>query len=169
MRDFYIWYQIFLDKVEHVVVFLSGALLALLLCNVLLGIFVDSFIGYSITWTPEMSVLLFSWVVFLGAGAIARHGGHIGIDFLLERFPPGLHFLVRVGHVILAVILTVVMIYFGVKMAFFVGKFQSSVYLDLSLFYYYFSVPVGGLLLGLNSIGAILPDPRKERRRSDLI
>ncbi|MBW2308229.1 MAG: TRAP transporter small permease [Deltaproteobacteria bacterium] len=167
MVNFFIWYQIFLDKLERAVFFLACALLALLLGNVLMGILSDT-IGYSITWVPEMSVLLFAWVCFLGAGAIARHGGHIGVDFLIERFPPGLHSLVRVGHVILTVLLAGVMIYFGIKNAFFVGKYQSSVYLDLSLFYYYSSVPVGGLLLALNSIGAILPDPRKERSLKQL-
>ena len=53
------------------------------------------------------------------------------------------------------------MVYYGVKMALFVGQYQTSLYLNINLFYFYLSVPVGGVLMGLFSIGAMLADPRK--------
>jgi TRAP-type C4-dicarboxylate transport system permease small subunit len=56
----------------------------------------------------------------------------------------------------------VILIYFGGQLALFVGRFQKSVYLQISLFYFYLSVPVGALLIGLNSIGTVLPNPKQE-------
>ena len=42
-----------------------------------------------------------------------------------------------------------IMVYFGVKQALFVGQYQKTVYLQISLFYLYLSVPVGGVLIFL--------------------
>lgn len=163
MESFFICYQRFLDILEKTTFFIACTLLSLLLCNELMGIFFDTVVGQSVVWVPDMSVLLFAWIIFLGGGVIARHGGHIGVDFLMEKFPNRLNLCIRIGHLILALLLSGVMVYFGVKNAIFVGKTQSAVYLEISLFYYYVSVPVGGFLLAVNSIGVILPNPRKKR------
>ena len=64
----------------------------------------------------------------------------------------------------LALILVWVMVRYGAKLAVFVGKSQKSLYLDINLFYYYLAVPVAGVLLGLGSIGHILPDPRPKNK-----
>ncbi len=66
-------YQSVLDKLERVVVFATTVLLGLLLLNETLGIASD-FYGKPIPWISEVSVLLFSWVVFLGAAILARYG-----------------------------------------------------------------------------------------------
>jgi C4-dicarboxylate transporter DctQ subunit len=160
MKHFLSAYQNFLDGLEKATYFVVISLLGLLLLNTSLGIAFDLFIGYSLAWTEEINTLLFAWGSLLGAGAIARYGGHIGVDFLIERFSPRHQYYFRLLHTLLALIIVWVMIYFGTKLAFFVGHSQRSLYLDINLRYYYLSVPVSGIILGLNSIGAVLPDPR---------
>ena len=160
MNHFLSAYQNFLDGLEKATYFVVILLLGLLLINTSLGIAFDLFIGYSLAWTEEINTLLFAWGSLLGAGVIARYGGHIGVDFLIGRFSPRHQYYFHLLHMLLALIIVWVMIYFGTKLAFFVGQSQRSLYLDINLRYYYLSVPVGGIILGLNSIGAVLPDPR---------
>lgn len=162
MQGFFAAYQTFLDSLERATYFTAMMLMGLLLFNTSLGMAFDSFVGYSLAWTEEVNTLLFAWVSLLGAGAIARFGGHIGVDTLIERFPPRIQFYFRILHMLLALILVWIMVYYGIKLASFVGMSQKSLYLDINLIYYYMCVPVGGIILGLNCIGAVLPDPRVE-------
>ena len=160
MKNFLITYQTFLDGLEKATYFVVILLMALLLLNTSLGIAFDLIIGYSLAWTEEVNTLLFAWVSLLGAGAITRYGGHIGVDTLIEQFRPEHQYYFHVLHMLLSLLIVWVMVYFGIKLAFFVGQSQKSLYLDINLLYYYLAVPVGGIVLGLNSIGAVLPDPR---------
>lgn len=161
MRNFSLAYQAFLDRLEKLVIWITSLLVVVLLGNETLGIVYDLF-GHSIPWTTELSVCVFAWVVFLGAGILTRRGGHISLEIIVERLPPSWQPWLQVIYAILAIAVAVVLIYFGGQLALFVGRFQKSVYLGLSMFYFYLSVPVGGLLIGLNSLGTILPNPRKQ-------
>ena len=153
-------YQIFLDGLEKITYFVVILLMGLLLFNTSLGIAFDLFVGYSLAWSEDVNTLLFAWSSLLGAGAITRYGGHIGVDTLIARFRPQHRRYFYLLHMLLSLLIVWVMIYFGTKLAVFVGRSQTSVYLDINMFYYYLSVPVAGAILGLNSIGAVLPDPR---------
>jgi TRAP-type C4-dicarboxylate transport system permease small subunit len=161
MRRFFYAYQAFLDRLEKAAIWATSFLLALLLGNETLGIGCD-LLGHSIPWITEVSVCLFAWVVFLGAGILSRRGGHISLDVLVERLPPSFQFWLRVGYGLIALVVVVVLVYWGGQLALFVGRFQKSVYLQISLFYFYSSVPMGGILIGLNSLGAIFPNPKRE-------
>jgi C4-dicarboxylate transporter, DctQ subunit len=161
MRRFFYAYQAFLDRLEKAAIWATSFLLALLLGNETLGIGCDLF-GHSIPWITEVSVCLFAWVVFLGAGILSRRGGHISLDVLVERLPPSFQFWLRAGYGLIALVVVVVLVYWGGQLALFVGRFQKSVYLQISLFYFYSSVPMGGILIGLNSLGEIFPNPKRE-------
>ena len=165
--QFLIYYQTFLDWLEKTSYFIAMTLLALLFINTTGGILVNIFIGNSLVWAEEISILLFAWVCFLGAGIISRRGGHIGVEMLYDYLGPKYQIYLRFFYLIMALIVVAVMVYFGTKMAFFVGKYQKSLYLDINLFYFYASIPVGGLIMGLNSIGAFLPDPRSPQPQTD--
>ena len=161
MQNFFLAYQAFLDRLEKLAIWIASLLVVVLLGNETLGI-VSDLLGHSIPWITELSVCLFAWVVFLGAGILSRRGGHISLDIIVERLPSSVQSWLRVIYAILAIIFVVVLLYFGGQLALFVGRFQKSVYLEISMFYFYSAVPVGGLLIGLNSLGTILPNPRKE-------
>jgi len=137
------------------------ALTGLLFLNTATGIIVDQVVGNSLIWVEEVNNLLFAWAVFVGAGIIARHGGHIGVELVYDMLGPRLKRALRILYTAMALTIVWVMVYYGIKMALFVGRYQTSLYLDINLFYYYLSVPVGGALMGLFSVGAALPDPRK--------
>ncbi|MBI5580320.1 MAG: TRAP transporter small permease [Deltaproteobacteria bacterium] len=149
-------FQSFLDGLEKFTMAVTCTVLAILLANESLGILADV-MGYSIPWITEVSVILFAWVIFLGAGVITRKCGHISLDFLVERLPSHAKPLLLALNTALMLFVAFAMVYYGGKQALFVGQYQKTVYLQISLFYLYISVPAGGFLLGLNAIGAALP------------
>ena len=163
MKNFISRYHIFLDWLEKAAMILAMFLAALMFFNTASGIIVDQVLGNSLVWIEEVNVLLFAWVVFIGAGVVARHGGHIGVDLIYSALGPAPQLVLRIGYFLLTLIVVWVMVYYGFKMALFVGKYQTSLYLDINLFYFYLSVPVGGALMGLFSIGALFVDPRKHK------
>lgn len=157
------WYQTFLDWLEKAIYVITVVLMGLLFLNTSLGIIWDQLFNNSIVWIEEINTLLFTWIIFLGAGVVARFGGHIGVDMMYAVLPARLQAVVRVIYMILALIIVWVMVFYGMRLALFVGQYQASIYLQISLFYYYLSIPAGGVLLGLFSVGVALPDPRPNR------
>ncbi|MEZ5714181.1 MAG: TRAP transporter small permease [Paracoccaceae bacterium] len=153
-------YQSVLDLLEKVCMGVAVILAGLLFLNTANGIVVDQVVGNSLVWIEEVNNLIFAWMIFIGAGVIARQGGHIGVQLVYDIVGPRLQAALRILYAVLALVIVWVMVFYGIKMANFVGRSQTSLYLDISLFYYYLSVPVGGALLGLFSIGAALPDTR---------
>jgi len=154
-------YHRFLDRLENFTMATTCAILSMLFANESLGIVTD-LLGFSIPWITEVSVLLFAWVIFIGAGVITRKGAHISLDFLVERLPSGCRPFLLILNTILMVFVSSIMVYFGMKQALFVGQYQKTVYLQISLFYLYLSVPAGGLLVLLNAVGAVLPGGRRQ-------
>jgi len=82
MKAFIAQYQVFLDWLEKATFLVAMVLMAGLFLVTSTGIIVEQITGNSMVWIEEINNLLFVWIIFLGAGAIARRGGHIGVDFL---------------------------------------------------------------------------------------
>ncbi|APE42493.1 hypothetical protein BOO69_02985 [Sulfitobacter alexandrii] len=169
MRRFAEFYQRFLDLIEKATFAVAMTLTAALFLVTSLGIITEQTTGNSLVWTEEINNLLFAWIIFLGAGAIARRGGHIGVDLIHGYIGPRGLYALRVLYAALAMIVVFVMVWYGHRMAMFVGRSQTSLYLDISLYYYYLSIPAGGVIFGLMTIGTILPGtPKREDELSQL-
>jgi TRAP-type C4-dicarboxylate transport system permease small subunit len=153
--------QLAFDYVEKAAYGVAMLLMAALFLNTANGILVKQFTGSSLVWVEEINNLLFAWTVFIGAGVIARIGGHIGVDIVYIMLGAKLQRLMRILYALLALIVVFVMVFYGIKMANFVGRSQTSLYLSINLYWYYLSIPVGGALLGLFTVSAALPDPRR--------
>lgn len=73
----------FVALVERVGAVAVLALVALLFANVIAR---EGF-AVSLVWANEVSLILFAWVVFLGAGVAFARGARIRFTFLAERLP----------------------------------------------------------------------------------
>jgi TRAP-type transport system small permease protein len=70
--------------VEGLLALALAAVVAMVFGNVVLRYLFDSGIAAS----EELSRFLFVWLVFLGAVAVARRGGHLGFDLVARALPP---------------------------------------------------------------------------------
>ncbi len=103
--------------------------------------------GFS--WTLELVQYLFAWVVLIGAAHGFQAGTHLGIDILVERFPPRL----QRGIALLAVSLTLLFVglvfYYSILYTIRVREW-GDLTLDLQIPQWipYLAIPVGlGLML----------------------
>lgn len=95
----------FVALVERLGAVLVLALVALLFANVVAR---EGF-ELSLVWANEVSLILFAWAVFLGAGVAFARGARIRFTFLAERLPPSQHawadaMTTWVGIVVLAIL-----------------------------------------------------------------
>ena len=67
----------------------TGFALALLLLAVLWGVLTRYVTESPAVWTTELSGILFTWVVFLGASTAWYEGRHIRVTLLLDALPDG--------------------------------------------------------------------------------
>ena len=61
--------------------------MAVLTCSVLWGVLTRYVTEKPAVWTTELSGILFTWVVFIGALSAFRHDQHIRVTFLTDSLP----------------------------------------------------------------------------------
>ena len=104
-----------------------------------------------LAWSEEAGRYLFVWISFVGAAAGVRYQVHLGIDL-----PPLLlsekacRVVVVLVNLIIQVFLAVIA-YWGFKILAII-KFQVSPSMQISMLYPYLSVPVGSILMLINSL-----------------
>ncbi|MGI6035367.1 MAG: TRAP transporter small permease [Limnochordia bacterium] len=126
-------------KVEDLLV--VGALVVLS-ASVFLGVVFRYVLNAPLTWTDEVALLGFVWLVFIGAGTCTRTRSHMGIEMLVRRLSEQRALrLQTIGNVIVMVILGV-LVYFGIQHALYAAHSRTTV-LGIPWTYIFLSVPVG--------------------------
>jgi TRAP-type C4-dicarboxylate transport system permease small subunit len=102
--------------------------------------------GFPINWAPDTSMLLLSWVVFLGADSALRRADFIRVDMLLLRFPVKVQKFLYYLYYLIVILFLALMVRFGVPLALENTKrnFQA---LTLSYSWATISAPIGAFLM----------------------
>lgn len=74
----------FIDHFEEI---LGSFLVAVMVTISFVNVITRYFIKMSLSWSEEITVNLFVWVVLLGTSIAFKKGAHLGMEFLYERFP----------------------------------------------------------------------------------
>ena len=129
-------------KVEEIIVALFVAAITFL-------IFISAIargFGHPINWAPDTSMLLLSWVVFLGADTALRRADFIRVDILLLRFPLKVQKFLYYLYYFIIILFLLLMVRFGVTLAMENTKrnFQA---LLISYSWATISAPIGSILM----------------------
>ena len=132
---------LFLRVNRALLIIILAAMATMVFTNVALRFLTD----HSILWVEEVSRYLMIWLTFLGAGLVMRHGGHIGIDTLQEKFPR------RAAHLRALIFLLLLgffafMAWIGTRYAVLTWS-QTTPVLEIPVGLVYLAVPAGFLLL----------------------
>lgn len=65
-----------------------SVIVAVMVINISMGIFCRYVLQNALFWTEEMSRYLMVWAGMLGAALALKDDSHIGVTFVLNRFPP---------------------------------------------------------------------------------
>jgi C4-dicarboxylate transporter, DctQ subunit len=102
--------------------------------------------GYPLNWAVDLSLLMFAWVVFLGADVALRHADFIRFDLVIKRLPQVVQKVLYYLYNLMAIGFFGLIIYYGFPLAFDNAKrlFQT---LGVSYLWATLSAPVGSILL----------------------
>lgn len=78
---------------------------------VIVNIVMRYVLNSGIVWSEEVATGCFVWSVFIGAVAVFKHRGHVGVDLVVKRLPLGLQKVVTTLMDIILVLLNGYMTY----------------------------------------------------------
>jgi len=97
---------------------LAVPLLVTIFVTLLLQVFSRYVVGRPIRWTVEFSNLCLIWLTFIGAAICYRNNDMVKLDVFLEYFPQKIQDILYLAQDILFIILSLVYIYIGSRLAF---------------------------------------------------
>lgn len=112
----------------------------------LLQVFNRFILNQSLSWSEEFQIFCHVWIVFLAIPIAYRHGAHLSVDSLRNRFPA------KIARAF-DLLIELLWIWFAVSLAWLswrvseVAKLQSSPGLDMPMSYLYYGMVVGGVYL----------------------
>lgn len=111
--------------------------------SVIIGrIFFDASMG----WSQDVIRLCFTYIIYLGAAYCVREKGHLNVDFVLGMMSPKARQIVEFLINIVLLAFFAFIAYYGFQFAA-TGASQKSPYLMLPMTYYYYGVPISGILM----------------------
>ena len=103
-------------------------------------------INHPINWVQDFSLLLFAWLVFLGADVALRRADFLKVDILVKKFPKKVQEFLYYFWYVLALLFLGILVYYGIFLAAHNFKRPLGV-MPLSYSWVTISVPVGAALM----------------------
>lgn len=145
-------YQAFAAGVEWLTRILTG----LLVVTVVVNVFARYVLQIGLIWAEEVTILLFVWVVFLGAYAAYRRRAHMAITFVVDWLPASAQRIAGAAATLLTLLFLGVVVWAGfdlVERTFAFGRVTAM--LGISAAWGYLAVPVAGCLVAAETVRQI--------------
>jgi TRAP-type C4-dicarboxylate transport system permease small subunit len=111
--------------------------------------------GVDFFWVEEIGEFALTWMTMLGAALGIAHGTHFKLQVVTHLFPPRLRLLVARLSGLLIMVFGSVATIFGWKVAL-LNSQSVSAGLSINLFWLYFSVVAGGMLIVIFGLAAAI-------------
>ncbi len=146
-----------LDGLASVLQKIIVALAVTMLLALALQVFMRFVMGQALSWSEELALGCFSWVMLLSIALGVRHSIHVRMDLLIDRLPPMLRH--RANQIIWLVIaaLGFVIAWSGVNYV--RDSFgTTSAAIGYPIAWLYASAPVSGILIAIFALEHIMMD-----------
>jgi TRAP-type C4-dicarboxylate transport system permease small subunit len=152
-------YVTIIDKLNVVITAIVGGLLSIVALAVMTQVlvrFVLTALGINISapWTEELARYTLIWMVFLGAAVGVRHARMIALEFGVRKLPAHTGVPVRYAMMILCIAFFGLLFSVGIEFVE-LGKSETSPVLGITKDAVYWAMPVGMVLMILNSLALI--------------
>lgn len=126
-------------------------LMALLVLDVIWGVFSRYALGQQAKWSEELARLLLIWVALFGASVAFGMKAHLGLDYFVEKLHPSAGKLNAVIGALISLTFAVVVFLFGgwVLMQKTIESGQTMVALPIAMWWKYAALPVSGVFMVL--------------------
>jgi TRAP-type C4-dicarboxylate transport system permease small subunit len=125
---------------------LLAALISMISATLVLEVAFRYLLTRSLLWAEEFSRFLFLWTAFIGAAAAVGKGLHFSLRSLVEVLPRAARRAAGTASLLAVFALSLLLIVEGWKLARLAAP-QTSTVLDISRFWFYLAIPVGGALM----------------------
>lgn len=141
--------------IQKVLAVVSIALFAVLVAVVVWQVFARQVLSAPQTWTEETARYLFVWVGLFSAALLFSERGHIAVDFLARKAPPGAQRVIGVVVQVLIVVFAVLVLVLGGWLVARGAWNQALSSLPVTLGQMYLVMPITGVLIVVTAIGNI--------------
>lgn len=131
--------------------------MAILVLDVLWGVFSRYILGAQSRWTEELATFLLVWVSLLGASVAFASKSHLGVDYFVGKLDPQARSLVEVAANILVAFFAVAAFIWGgsVLVKETLAANQISPAMGIKVGYVYLAVPISGVFIVIFAIETI--------------
>jgi TRAP-type C4-dicarboxylate transport system permease small subunit len=153
-----------LAKVESAV---SMAMMAFLILINGVGIFMRYFLNRPLLWVHELTILIGTWLFYVGTGLLYTRKGDISLDLIVDKMPEKMRWVTeQVIHWMILVFLVILTIA-SYKLIPFVSMSGSMLSFSLGIrdVYYYIPVGVGSILMFIPVLYKTLSDLESRKRK----
>ena len=142
----------FLDRLEEwsIAALMGAAILVIFLsvvhryaCGLPIPVVQDWLLSLNVSWAQELCIIMFIWMVMLGAMVGVREGTHFEVD-LWPELKPRPRALLAIVSQLFVLVFAVVFVWWGIEFVRF-GWDQTSELADLPMPYIFIAWPVAGL------------------------
>jgi TRAP-type C4-dicarboxylate transport system permease small subunit len=147
------------------------ALIVLAIVNLLLGVILRYFVGaitdwldidpVPFTWVEEVGELSLAWLTLIGAAIGIQSRSHFTLSVFVHRLPEATQLWIRRFNHSLIVGVGLLVAWYGLKLCL-LNRALTTPGLEISLAWLYASAVIGGLLIAMYGLAAMLSPPQPE-------
>lgn len=115
------------------------------------------------SWTEEVCTILFVWLVFISASLALKKKSHFSVDILADKLPSRISAMVRFSAALMVFLFSVMLIIFGIRFVM-VGWHSITPAIEIRKSFTYAAVPIGGLLMIIRTVEAMIYMVKEGRR-----
>lgn len=130
-----------------------AALLIMLLANV----FSRNFLTGSITEVEEFSKFVFTWMMFMGISIGVYHKKHLGVEFVVEKYPKKIRRLFGLISDLLTIVLFLILVIYGFKYSSSTMRMYSPI-LHIPYGMVYLCIPLSGIFSLFFCVARVVED-----------
>lgn len=140
---------------------------ALLVFDVVWGVFSRYVLGEQTKWTEELARFLLVWVAMLGGAVAFGTRGHLGVDYFVGKFHPETRKLMAiVAHIIVLFFSGAIFLYGGSRVVYdALAMEQMTPALGWKMGYVYLALPIAGMFMVIytieNMVSTIVTPPEE--------
>jgi TRAP-type transport system small permease protein len=112
-------------------------------------------LNHSLFWSEEVGRICLVWITFLGASAVYKKRGHLGIDFFVSRLPQRWFLWTQVLVQVCSLVFFWVLVFYGCSYVAFVSG-QKTAALGMPMALPCAVIPLSGLFFFLHGITHLL-------------
>ena len=154
MLTVYNGYKRFIDIMNKSLEFVGIVFMLIMVISVTYQVFMRYVFFNTPAWTEEVCLILMAWFVYFGVVIGFKENLHIGVTMVVSRLPKKAIYVVEIINILLILGLSVLLLYFGYTLAWFV-RLNVLPATGVSAGIYYIIIAISGVFMILVALGKL--------------